>query len=339
MSSEIRSTDCLSLTTRRAINRIGQKSQAPSQHFSSPFKSPGEQLLLLFEEIEGYRRNMKAAKFFVLAALVLALLPNPALAQEKNIAKYVRFKKGELIAYGIVEGKQVRQISGDLFAAWYKTDEMHALSDVELLTPTEPRTVLAVALNYKSHVGQTSEQVIPAVPQYFFKPVSCLIANNQAIVIPPGTTNVHYEAEMVIVIGKETRQVPPDEAMAHVFGVTCGNDISARDWQEQDLQWWRAKGTDTFGPCGPFIVSGVNYDDLLLRLRLNGEIKDEQRTSEMVRNVAELVSFASQHITLKPGDLIYTGTFGITAPIKAGDVVEVELEHAGTLTNPVTARN
>ncbi len=155
--------------------------------------------------------------------------------------------------------------------------------------------------------------------------------------IPKGTAEVHPEGEMVIVIGKRAKNVPEKNAKQYVFGVTCGNDISARDWQANDVQWWRAKGSDTFGPCGPFIAAGVNYDDLLLTTRVNGEVRQSQRTKDLINSVAAIVSFASRHVTLEPGDLIYTGTPGKTAAIKPGDVVEVELESVGILRNPIVA--
>ena len=125
----------------------------------------------------------------------------------------------------------------------------------------------------------------------------------------------------------------------YVLGVTCGNDVSARDWQTNDIQWWRAKGHDTFGPVGPIIVAGLNNDDLLLRLRLNGEVKQEQRTKDLLYKVAEIVSWASQHVTLEPGDLIFTGTPGVTSAMKPGDIVEVELEGVGVLRNPCVAED
>jgi len=141
----------------------------------------------------------------------------------------------------------------------------------------------------------------------------------------------------VVVIGKRARNVPKEKAAEHVFGVTCGNDISARDWQKGDVQWWRAKGCDTFGPCGPFVVSGLNYGDLDLQMRVNGEVRQHQRTRDLIHNVAAIVSFASRHATLEPGDLIFTGTPGTTTPIKPGDVCEVEIEGIGVLRNKVTA--
>ena len=140
---------------------------------------------------------------------------------------------------------------------------------------------------------------------------------------------------MVLVIGKSASKVPVEKALACVLGVTCGNDVSARDWQKNDIQWWRAKGADTFGPYGPFIVSGLNYDDLQLETRVNGQLVQKERTSQMAQNVAALVSYASQYVTLEPGDLIYTGTPGQTSALKPGDVVEVEMEGVGVLRNEV----
>ncbi len=248
--------------------------------------------------------------------------------------KFARFQVGGKIAYGIVERDRIRQIDGDLFGQWTKTDKTHALSEVTLLVPTQPTKVLALAVNYRSHAGT---QPASPHPEAFFKPPSCLIATGQQIVIPLGTREVHPEGELVIVIGKRAQHVPKDKALDYVLGVTCGNDVSARDWQKNDKQWWRAKGTDTFGPCGPFILAGANYDDLLLETRVNGQTRQKERTREMAHGVAATVSFISQFVTLEPGDLIYTGTPGTTAAIGPGDVVEVEIEGVGTLRNTVVA--
>ena len=141
----------------------------------------------------------------------------------------------------------------------------------------------------------------------------------------------------MIVIGKRAKNVPENKALDYVLGITCGNDVSARTWQKNDVQWWRAKGSDTFGPAGPFIVSGLDYDNLDLELRLNGEVRQKSNTRYMVHNIAQTVSFLSHHITLRPGDLIFTGTPGKTKPIKPGDVVEVEIQGVGVLRNKVVA--
>lgn len=253
------------------------------------------------------------------------------------MTRYARFQIGNTIAYGLVEGDQIRQIAGDLFGSWKQTDKTYPLPDVKLLVPAQPTKVLAMAGNYRSHLH---DEAIPPkfqIPQLFFKSPSCLVPTGEDIVIPPGVENVHYEAEMVVVIGRKAKNVSEQEAPEYVFGVTCGNDVSAREWQRNDVQWWRAKGSDTFGPCGPFIATGIDYGNLRLQLRLNGEVKQEQRTSDLIHSVPKIVSFASRCITLHPGDLFFTGTPGTTEAIKPGDVVEVELEGVGVLTNRVSA--
>ena len=248
--------------------------------------------------------------------------------------KFIRFQTQDTIAYGLVEDDLVRKLDGDLFASWEPTSRTYNLSDVKLLVPSRPGTVLAVARNYKSHLF---DEPAAENPELFFKVPSCLIAHGENVVIPSGTAKVDAEAELVLVIGRRARNVPVDKALDYVLGVTCGNDVSARDWQQGDTQWWRAKGSDTFGPCGPCIVQGIDYDDLLLQLRHGGEVRQRQRTRDMIHGPAALISWASRHLTLLPGDLIYTGTPGTTPTIKSGDVVEVELEGVGVLRNPVTA--
>lgn len=265
---------------------------------------------------------------------VLLLMGATSTAAEKKPIKYVRFQVGTAAAYGIVEGDQVRQLSGNPFTSPTPTDKTYPLSQVKLLAPTTPTKILAAAGNYKSHLAG---QAAHPVPEFFFKPPSCLLATGQPIVIPKGTKIVHPEGELVIVIGKRAKNVPVEKALDYVLGVTCGNDVSARDWQKSDIQWWRAKGSDTFGPCGPFIVSGIDYDNLRLECRVNGQVRQQARTSELVHGVAAMVSHASKFVTLLPGDLIYTGTPGTTQDIKPGDLVEVELEGVGMLRNPVKA--
>ncbi len=272
---------------------------------------------------------------------VAALLPLSAAEAADQPVTFARFKVNDNVTFGIVEGENVREISGTIFEDWKKTDKVHALSDVTLMVPTRPRHVFAMAGNYKSHLADAEIPPLFRIPQPFFKSPSSLVAHERKIVIPKDATEkVHYEAEMVIVIGKRAHRVAKEEALDYVLGVTCGNDVSERYWQNdeenKDVQWWRAKGSDTFGPCGPFIVSGLDYDDLLLTLRLNGEVKQQERTSQMIHDVATQISFITKHVTLLPGDLIFTGTSGKTSAIQAGDVVEVELEGVGVLRNRVT---
>lgn len=251
---------------------------------------------------------------------------------KRSPIRFARFRAGGKTAYGTVEGNRIRTVTGDPFGTWEPTETTHAVAEVELLVPVVPTKVLAVGINYRSHVGT---RPTPKVPEIFYKSLPSLIAHGAEIVIPPGTNDVHYEGEMVIVMGRQAKNVSEADAPAHVLGVTCGNDVSARDWQQGDRQWWRAKGSDTFGPCGPFLATNVDYNDLALELRHNGEVKQSQRTSDLIFPVATIVSWISRHVTLEPGDLIFSGTPGTTSPIKPGDVIEVEIEGVGTLRNGV----
>ncbi|MBP87122.1 MAG: fumarylacetoacetate hydrolase [Planctomycetaceae bacterium] len=306
--------------------------------------------------------------------LLFALLIGSFLSSVSNAEprKFARYRVGNKIAYGIVDGERIQEIEGNLFYQWKKTDRSYALKEVKLLVPSEPRHVFAMAGNYENHIndgtttaiitttskvssnpktGETTTETkveeevriagqVPELfktPQPFFKSPSSLTANDTNVVIPKDAGVVHYEAELVIVIGRTCKDVSKQEAADYVFGVTCGNDVSARVWQKGDVQWWRAKASDTFGPCGPFIVTGLDYDNLKITLRQNGEVKQDDNTKHLIHDVASCVSFISKHITLQPGDMIFTGTPGKTAEIKAGDVLEVEIEGVGVLRNKVVA--
>jgi 2-keto-4-pentenoate hydratase/2-oxohepta-3-ene-1,7-dioic acid hydratase in catechol pathway len=270
---------------------------------------------------------------------LFSILLGSGLVRAAEPQKFCRFQKGDKVAFGLVEGEEVRELSGSLFGDWKKSETKHALKDVTLLVPSQPTQVLALAGNYKSHLQDTEIPAKFKIPQPFFKSPSSLAAQGANIVLPKDAGPTHYEAELVIVIGKRAKKVSKEMALDYVFGVTAGNDISERYWQNdeenKDVQWWRAKGSDTFGPCGPFILRGANYDDLKLTLRQNGQVKQEERTSYMIHDVASTVSFISQYITLHPGDLIFTGTPGKTEEIKAGDVLEVELEGVGVFRSKV----
>jgi 2-keto-4-pentenoate hydratase/2-oxohepta-3-ene-1,7-dioic acid hydratase in catechol pathway len=247
---------------------------------------------------------------------------------------YARIQLGDEATYCRVAGDRAHPLAGDLFGTWKETNRSVALADVTLLVPVVPSKVLAVGLNYRSHLGG---RPLPEEPAIFLKPPSCLVPTGADIILPAGSADVHYEGEMVVVVGKRARDVAAHDALGYVFGVTCGNDVSARQWQKNDLQWWRAKGSDSFGPCGPFIATDINYDNLHLELRVNGAAQQVQRTSDLVHGVAAILSYVSRYMTLEPGDLIYTGTPGQTKALNPGDIVEVELEGVGILRNRVVA--
>lgn len=266
----------------------------------------------------------------LVALLVLATVPEAA----AQTTKYVRYADGGRPAYGILDGEVVRELAGSPFESARPSGRTVKLADVTLLAPCEPRKVIAVGLNYKSHLG---ERPAAAYPGLFLKLPTSIVGSGETIVLPEGAQNAHYEGELVVVIGRRAKSVPVAEAAAYVFGVTAGNDVSEREWQKADLQWFRAKSTDTFGPLGPAIVTGLNYGDLLLQTRLNGEVVQAQRTKDLIFDVPAIVSYVSQYVTLEPGDVIYTGTPGTTRRITPGDVVEVEIEGVGVLRNPVKA--
>jgi len=271
-----------------------------------------------------------------LSAVVLAIASVCAgsVYAQKGVTKYVRYSAGAQIHYGILQGDTIAELSGDLFANPKPTGVTVKLAAVKLLAPCTPSKVIAVGLNYQTHLGQRAAATYPGL---FAKLPTTIIGPEEAIVFPPDAKNVHFEGEMVLVIGRKAHDVPEASAKQHVFGVTAGNDVSERDWQKADLQWFRAKGTDTFGPLGPVIATGLNYDDLLVQTRLNGEVKQSQRTTDLIFNVAAIVSYVSRYVTLMPGDVIYTGTPGTTSAMKPGDVVEVEVEGVGVLRNTIAA--
>jgi 2-keto-4-pentenoate hydratase/2-oxohepta-3-ene-1,7-dioic acid hydratase in catechol pathway len=253
-----------------------------------------------------------------------------------NITRYVRYAAAGKTSYGILEEQTVRELHGTPFTGVEPTGTRLNLADVKLLAPCEPSKVAAVGRNYKSHIADRGLE--PAKePGLFWKPSSCIVGTEENIVIPEGAHNVHYEAELVIVIGKKGKNIPVSEAPKHIFGVTAGNDVSERDWQKNDLQWFRAKGSDTFGGLGPCIVQGLNCNDLLVQSRLNGAVVQSQRTSDLIFPVDTIINYVSRFVTLVPGDIIYTGTPGTTKAMKEGDVIEIEVEGVGLLRNRIVS--
>jgi 2-keto-4-pentenoate hydratase/2-oxohepta-3-ene-1,7-dioic acid hydratase in catechol pathway len=267
---------------------------------------------------------LAAALFVVLNAVTGALAAEPI--------RYVRFTDDGASSYGIQDGERIQALSAAPWEGGQPTGTVHAAADVRFLAPVEPRQVFAVGFNYSSHRG---DRELPAHPPIFLKLPASIVGPGADIVYPAGATNVHYEAELVLVIGKRARRIPASEAGAYIFGVTAGNDVSARDWQADDLQWFRGKASDTFGPLGPAVVAGLDYRDLLVESRLNGETRQSQRSSDHIHDAHAIVSFISQYTTLYPGDVIFTGTPGETSAMVPGDIVEIEVQGVGILRNRV----
>ncbi len=256
------------------------------------------------------------------------------IGSSENITRFIRYSHAGRIAYGILENRTVRELDGNFLSSVRPTGRTLGPEEIRVLAPVEPSKIVAVGLNYRSHLAG---RPAPPYPGLFSKFPTTIIGPEDTIVIPPGAEDLHYEGEMVVVIGQKTRRITEEEVPGHIFGITVGNDVSERRWQKEDLQWFRAKGCDTFGPLGPTVARGLNYNDLQLTTRLNGEVRQSQRTNDLIFPVAKIVSYVSQFVTLLPGDLIFTGTPGSTKPMKAGDVVEVEIEGVGVLRNKVAA--
>jgi len=250
-------------------------------------------------------------------------------------------------SYGILEHSEISQIEGDIFGNWRRTGSNLKLENVRLFTPIQPPNILAIGLNYKGHAKE-SGQPIPSAPVLFIKANTALADPNQPIILPSMAPNeVDYEAELVVIIGKQARNVSENEARSYVLGYTCGNDVSARDCQLRlDAQWARGKSFDTFAPMGPWIETELQADSSGIRCRLNGKTMQDSNTKDLIFSTSQLISYLSKCMTLMPGTAIMTGTpsgvgFARKPPVflKAGDVVEVEVDGIGTLQNPVKKEN
>jgi len=259
--------------------------------------------------------------------------------------RIARFTTGSDPRFALVEGapgeEELVVVTGDpLFMTVQPTGERVPLArdDVRLLAPVIPRSkIVGVGRNYADHAAEHGVEV-PAAPLLFLKPNTAVIGPDDPVVLPVWSERVEHEAELAVVIGKVTRNVTRDEALGRVFGYTVANDVTARDVQRSDAQWTRAKGFDTSCPLGPWIVPGLDVDDLAVRARVNGELRQDGRTSQMVFDVADLVSYISEVFTLLPGDVILTGTPAGVGPLVDRDVVEAEIEDIGVLRNPVLRR-
>ena len=194
--------------------------------------------------------------------------------------------------------------------------------------------MIAAGLNYKSHIG---EQPAAKYVGLFAKMPTSLVGHGADIIYPADATTVHYESEVCLVIGKRARHITEAQVKDHVFGVTPCNDVSERAWQKADLQWFRAKGSDTFGPMGPVLVRGADYNKLKLIGRHNGKVVQESTTDQLIFSIDNIVSYISRYVTLEPGDVIFTGTPGTTQAMQPGDTFEVEIVGVGVLRNKVVA--
>jgi 2-keto-4-pentenoate hydratase/2-oxohepta-3-ene-1,7-dioic acid hydratase in catechol pathway len=248
------------------------------------------------------------------------------------------------MSFGVLDGDgQVAQIEGHPFGRISFTGARYAQADIRLLSPILPSKVVCVGKNYAAHIAEMNTGEAPKEPLLFLKPSTAVIGPGDAIRIPPGSTNVHHEAELAVVIGaRGARNVTPEQAPASIFGYTIGDDVTERDMQKHDGQWTRAKGFDSFCPLGPWIETdvpglGLNPADLEVTCMVDGELRQQGRTSQLIFDVPTLISYISQVMTLLPGDVVLTGTPSGVGPIRPGQRVDVTIEGLGTLTNTVAA--
>jgi 2-keto-4-pentenoate hydratase/2-oxohepta-3-ene-1,7-dioic acid hydratase in catechol pathway len=265
--------------------------------------------------------------------------------------RIARFTTGEDPQYGIVTGEvdelgipaedsMVVALAGDpLYVGMHPTEEQHKLADVRLLAPVIPRSkVVGIGRNYAAHAAEMGNDV-PTEPLMFLKPNTTVVGPGDPIFYPRQSSNVHFEGELAVVIGRICRDVAPDRVKDVVYGYTIGNDVTARDLQKSDVQFTRAKGFDSFCPLGPWIETELDTSDLRVQTHLNGDLKQDGTTQDLIFDVPTLVAHVSSVMTLLPGDVILTGTPDGVGPMTPGDEVDVTISGIGTLTNKVVTRD
>jgi 2-keto-4-pentenoate hydratase/2-oxohepta-3-ene-1,7-dioic acid hydratase in catechol pathway len=255
-----------------------------------------------------------------------------------QIARYLG-QDGEILE-GVVQGAEIEEISGldPMLQGGRRVGGRQRVVDVQLLPWGIGRKIVGIGKNYVDHAKELASAV-PKEPLLLMKPTSALIGHGQPIVLPPESISreVHHESELAVVVGRRLRRASEAECAKAIAGVTCLNDVTARDIQRSDVQWTRAKGFDTFCPVGPWVTVGLDWSDLRVQCRVNGVVKQDGRTKDQVFPLPRLLAFISAGMTLEPGDVVTTGTPAGVGPIRAGDVVEVEVEGVGVLRNEVRA--
>ncbi|MFP4020524.1 MAG: fumarylacetoacetate hydrolase family protein [Halanaerobium sp.] len=257
--------------------------------------------------------------------------------------KIIRYQKEAQVRRGILKNKEIYELEGDIFSDFSAGTKKAELEDVKLLAPVVPPNIIAIGLNYRQHAVETGAE-IPERPVVFLKASSSLNDPNSEIILPQlAPDEVDFEAELAVVIAKKAKNIETVEADDYILGYSCANDVSARDCQKRlDKQWARAKSFDTFCPLGPWIETELNPDNLSIKSILNGEIMQNSKTSDMIFNVEQLISYLSHNMTLLPGTVILTGTpegVGFAREdqifLRDGDQITIEIEGIGSLTNTI----
>ncbi|MEV6106548.1 fumarylacetoacetate hydrolase family protein [Streptomyces sp. NPDC051940] len=251
--------------------------------------------------------------------------------------RIARFSLEGNVAFGVLERDQLDIIVGHPFGEVERSGKQIPLAQVRLLPPVLPSKIVAVGRNYAEHAAELGNEV-PEAPLTFLKPSTSVVGPADPVVYPPFSAEVHYEAELAVVIGRMCREVPVERAADVILGYTCANDLTARDVQQREKQWARAKGFDSSCPLGPWIETDLDPGDLGIQCTVNGEQRQLGRTADMIRSVPELIAHITEAMTLLPGDVILTGTPAGVGPLNVGDEVAVTIEGIGTLTNKVIKR-
>ena len=256
------------------------------------------------------------------------------------MSRFIRFScAGQRSLWGLLTADDtVTALSGPPYLGGQPTGEHHARADVTLLAPVEPTKVIGIGSNYRAHIEEMG-RALPEVPKLFLMPPSAVVGTGAPIVIPPGTTRVDHEAELGVVVGRRMCRVSREHALDHVWGYTAVNDVTARDFQRADGVFTRGKGFDSFCPVGPWVETDLQPGDLRVRAWVDGTLRQDGRTSDLLFDVPRLLEFVSAVMTLEPGDLISTGTPSGVGPLSAGQMIRVEVEGVGRLENPVCDRD
>ncbi|WP_404329670.1 fumarylacetoacetate hydrolase family protein [Mesobacillus maritimus] len=246
--------------------------------------------------------------------------------------KFTRFMVGQDSYAGVVEGETIREIKGDIFTSWTYTGNVFSLGEVKLLAPLEPNQVIGIGANYVEKKEDLPSE-LPAIPVFFFKPTSSVIGPEDDIVIPEGIDQVKFESELAVVIGKEAKNVAEEDVLDYVFGYTVGNDVTAPQFFREDGHWTIGKSFDTFTPLGPVIETEIDPSTVMVEAKLNGVEKQNSSTELMIISLRKMVSYLTNVMTLKPGDVILTGSPLGAEMVNAGDSIECEIKGIGTLRN------
>jgi 2-keto-4-pentenoate hydratase/2-oxohepta-3-ene-1,7-dioic acid hydratase in catechol pathway len=250
--------------------------------------------------------------------------------------KFIRFRSGNEVNAGVLEGSSIKQITGDMFSDWEYTGHVYERKQVKLLAPLEPNQIIGIGANFAAKPEDLPDS-LPDIPVFFFKPASSVVGPEETILIPENIDSVKFESELAVVIGKEARNVPEEEILDYVFGYTVGNDVTAPQFFHEAGHWTIGKSFDTFTPLGPVLETELDPFRVNVEARLNDEEKQNSPTSLMIVPIREMISYLTKVMTLKPGDVILTGSPVGAEMVGAGDVIECEIKEIGTLKNTFAA--